>query len=167
MLKVNFILLIFRNFLKTENPHREDRVQLYMYFFFILNEILKTVYEMHINIQSLIWWKSTVAYLGHIWFYYLSRAHDIFYFVVCVFFSSVSCARLFYFYIVFSFLLSRAHDFFLFCMSFFLFYYLVRTTFFYFVCRFFFSTISCARHFFFSYVVFSFLLSRAHDFYFL
>ena len=53
---------------------------------------------------------TTVAYLGHIYFYYLSRAHDFYYFVDRFFFSIISCARLF-----------------LFRRSFFLFYYLVRT----------------------------------------
>ena len=72
--------------------------------------------------------QTTVAYLGHIKFYYLSRAHDFHYFVDRFFFSIISCARLFYFvdrfffsiiscarlffifHVVFSFLLSRGHD---------------------------------------------------------
>ena len=77
----------------------------------------------------------------------------------------ISCARLFlfhrsfflFYYLVRTTFLFRRSFFlfyylvrttFKFRRSFFLLYYLVRTTFIYFVCRFFFSTISCARHFF-------------------
>ena len=75
-----------------------------------------------------------------------------FLFVGRFFFSIISCARLFYFVDRFFFSIISCTRLFLFRRSFFLFYYLVRTTF-YFVDRFFFSIISCARLFFISYVV--------------
>ena len=71
----------------------------------------------------------------------------------------ISCARLFYFVDRFFFSIISCARLFLFRRSFFLFYYLVRTTFYIWYVVFFFSTISCARLFF-ACRFFSFLLSR-------
>ena len=79
----------------------------------------------------------------------------------------ISCARLLLFRRSFFLFYYLVRTTFLFRRSFFLFYYLVRTTFFYFVDRFFLFSYLVRTTFFISYVVVSFLLSRAHDFFFI
>ena len=71
--------------------------------------------------------RTTFFYFVDGFFFSIISCARFFLFRRSFFFFIISCARLFYFVCRFSFLLSRAHDFF-FRMSFFLFYYLMRTT---------------------------------------